>query len=408
MSDRNHLLRSAGFTGRTLTVAGLSLLILVAGAVLTWHSLQPTPQELLRRGLAEAPRQPAVAEQTLTRAVNASGGRDPNPQIALCRLLLRRKAFQEAFSLFQKIDLPACRSDLLFAFGRDALRMDQRTEGLSALETVIQSNCRERVAALELLITDFREWGQRQKQLHAATLLTQVEPENPRRWADLLEIQTTLGLDSDVIATLETALQHDFPPEILRHLQSSLVQQLVNRGDVKGARREWETLRKLEGDSAGVRGFEVYVCRLEGDLGRSLQLVNSIVSETPNLPFPRFTRGVVLLDLRRFSEAAEELEIVIAAQPFNAPAYFKLSEACRGLGKVDLSRTYQQRAAEISSTQIRLSSLMKKREADPLDPSVYRDLEQAHRELGDLETAKHWASWAVRVTQPRPATAKNE
>ena len=51
---------------------------------------------------------------------------------------------------------------------------------------------------------------------------------------------------------------------------------------------------------------------------------------------------------------------------------------------------------------------MKKREADPLDPSVYRDLEQAHRELGDLETAKHWARWAVRVTQSRSATVKNE
>lgn len=182
----------------------------------------------------------------------------------------------------------------------------------------------------------------------------------------------------------------------------------MNRGDVKGARREWEVLRKLEGESTGVRGFEVYVCRLEGDLERSLQLVNAIVNETPNLPFPRFTRGVILLDLRRFPEAVEDFEKVVAVQPFNSPAYFKLSEAFRGLGQLELSTRHQQRAAEISGSQIRLASLMKKREADPFDASVYHDLEQAHRELGDLEAAEHWHRWAVRVTKSPPVSANKQ
>ena len=209
-----------------------------------------------------------------------------------------------------------------------------------------------------------------------------------------------MARESECVATIRRALQQDFPVEFRSHLQNSLIQQLVNQGDALGARRELEKLRKLEGDSLRVRGSDVYVCRLEGDLEKSLQIVTTIVDDAPGLPFPRFTRGVVLLDLRKFNDAINDLERVIASQPFNAPAHFKLSEAYRGSGNDDLAAKHQRIASEISGKQIRMTSLLKQRDEDPYDPLIYRELEQLHREQGDLEAARLWHRWTVRVSPP--------
>jgi tetratricopeptide (TPR) repeat protein len=372
---------------------------MIVVAAICWYLLRSTPEQLLERGLAESDHDPVAAAHLFQRAVNAAAGRDyPDAQIALCRLLLRRNSRQEASSLFTAINCQECRTDLLLGFGRDALRMEQRPEGLAALESVARRDVRERLVALELLMSDYQEWGQRQKQLQIAESLTEMQPQNPQRWSDLIELQTSMARESECVATIQRALQQDFPVEFLSHLQNSLVQQLVNQGDVRGARRELENLRKLESDSLRVRGSEVYVCRLEGDLEKSLQIVTTIVDDAPDLPFPRFTRGVVLLDLRRFNDAKDDLERVIAAQPFNAPAQFKISEAYRGLGKEDLAAKHQRLASEIAGKQIRITSLLKQRDEDPYDPMIYRELEKLHRELGDSEAARHWHRWGVRVS----------
>ena len=92
------------------------------------------------------------------------------------------------------------------------------------------------------------------------------------------------------------------------------------------------------------------------------------------------------------------MEKVITSQPFNAPAHSKLSDAYRGLGKDELAAKHQQLASEISGKQIRMTSLLKQRDEDPYDPMIYRELEQLHRELGDLEMARLWHRWTVRVS----------
>ncbi len=102
--------------------------------------------------------------------------------------------------------------------------------------------------------------------------------------------------------------------------------------------------------------------------------------------------------IRTTLEAAKELEPTIAAEPFNAPARFKLSDEYRGLGR-DVPAAEQRRAAsEIVDRQKRISALLKAREDNPRDPSVYQELEQLHRELGNIEAARMWQRWAARVT----------
>ena len=384
---------------RALSISFCAAVGMFVIAAICWRLLQSTPEQLLERGLAESEHDPVFAAQLFHRAVNAAGGDYPDAKIALCRLLLRKTSRQEAASLFTATNCEECRTDLLLGFGRDALRLEQRREGLAALESVARRSGREKLVALELLMSDYQEWGQRLKQLQTAESLIELQIQNPQRWADVIELQTSMARESEC-ATIRRALQQDFPVEFRSHLQNSLIQQLVNQGDALGARRELEKLRKLEGDSLRVRGSDVYVCRLEGDLEKSLQIVTTIVDDAPGLPFPRFTRGVVLLDLRKFNDAINDLERVIASQPFNAPAHFKLSEAYRGSGNDDLAAKHQRIASEISGKQIRMTSLLKQRDEDPYDPLIYRELEQLHREQGDLEAARLWHRWTVRVSPP--------
>lgn len=371
----------------------------VAGAVglALWMMLSPTRDQLLEQGLKESRRDPVVAERTLGRVLRMSGGRDQNAQIALCRLMVRRQAFVEARELFAKLDLVACRPDLLLALGRDGLNTEFREESWAALEEATRRGLRESVVACELLIADYGEWGQRQKQVGVATRLTELQPDNPRNWVVLVELLTSSGLEAENEAAIRAALRREFPVEVRRTLQHSLVQQFVNQGDAKTARTELTELVRLEGESPRARGLEVYLCRLDGNLDRALEIVNAIVDEAPRLPFPRFTRGVVLLDLRRFEEAASDLEQVIALQPMDAPARFKLSEAYRGLGREELAAQHRQTAERIVSRQKQISTLLNSREQDPTNPQTYKDLAAIYEAMGDTQAAANWHKWASRL-----------
>jgi hypothetical protein len=68
------------------------------------------------------------------------------------------------------------------------------------------------------------------------------------------------------------------------------------------------------------------------------------------------------------------------------------------MGKDDMAAKHQRLASEIAGKQIRITSLLKQRDEDPYDPLIYRELEQLHRELGDLEAVKLWHRWTVRVS----------
>ena len=381
---------------RAIGFAALALCVI--GGVTAWWMPLSTAEQLLDRGLTLARQDPVAAERSLRRAVDSHGGHYPDAEIAICRLLARRKAWQEAESLFETIDVAACRADLLLAFGRDTLQTKLRPKAQAALESVSGRGGRETVSSLELLVADHKEWGQREKLISAATQLTRLQPGNPRHWATLIEHLTSFGREIESIGATREALRRDPPPEFRRAFQGSLVQQLVNHGDAPAARRELSELRRLEAESVRMRGLEIYLLRLEGRLNDALDLATAIVSESPDLTFAHFIRGVVCLDIGLFEEATKELEQTIAAEPFNAPARFKLSEAYRGLGRDVPAAEQRSAASDIVDRQKRISALLKAREDNPLDPSVYQELEQLHRELGDVEAATMWQRWAARVT----------
>lgn len=372
-------------------------------AVITWWLLRPSAEQLLDRGVAEMRRDPVAGERWLRQAIAIRGGDFAEAEITLCRLLLRRGAWRETESEFDRINIAGCSSEQLLSFGREALPTRSRSRGLTALEAVRARTDRDAVAALELLAADYQLWGQRALLIGVSRRLTLLQPDNPKYRAALIEHLMNFGRQSECLEAIRDALRHGFSVDQRRSLQNLLVQQLIDQGDTSAARREWNVFRNLEGESIRLRGQEVYLCRLEGRLDQAIQIATSITEEAPDLIFAHFTRGIVLLDFRRFEEAARELERTIAAQPFNAQARFKLSEACRGLGRDEEAAEHRKIAAEIVDKQKRISALLKMREEGRHDEQLYQELQQLSRDLGDEATANIWARWVNRVRQNEAA-----
>lgn len=392
-------------TRRVLYLAWAMTIVLAVASIGVWFWLSPSPGQLLQQGLSVMRRDPTRSELLLRRALNTKGGNYPDAQIALATLLTRRRAWTEASAMTATVDLQTCRPDLLLAFGREVLEQGHRAEAHRILEALSQRSGRESITALELLQSDCQDWGQDDKAVAIATELTQREPQNPQFWSCLIQLLARLGRDADCVSAIRAAQKTDLSQQARLESQDVLVSRLINLGDIPGVRSELARLRQAEGESVRVQGHQVYLSRLEGKLDQALETISQLVSSLSRRgsvpPFAYFTRGVIYLDLRRFEESAEDLKRVVAVEPFNAPAHFKLSEVYRGLGQDRLALDHRNIAADIAEKQKRISALLKQRQTDPRNEMLYLELAQLHRDLGDLESAGRWQQWVTRIREAK-------
>jgi tetratricopeptide (TPR) repeat protein len=385
-----------GTPGRARRIAMLIALGLVPTAFVVWFVTRPNPARLLERGMTIGRRDPARGESLLRRAIDAAGGTYPDAEAGLCLFLARRGDWDAASSRFAALDRESCRSDLLLAFGREALRAGRRTEGLAALESLGARDSRECIPALELLMAEYREWGQQDELIAVARRLTQKEPDNPERWAALVALLKAMYRDSECLEAVREAMKHEFPSEYQNAFRHRLIQQLIVQGASAAAWKELSTLKETEEESLQIRGYEVDLYRLDGKLDKALETITAVFPQIQESPLAYYTRGVVYLDLGRFEEAARDLERVVAAQPFDARAHFKLAEACRSLGREEPARLHRELAAAISAKRNRINELLKRRVSDRDDPQICEELAELYGDLGEHDAARQWRQRAAR------------
>src|SRR5437016_1631329 len=109
-----------GFLVRRRRIAVSLLLATLAGvgAAGAWLAKATDPSQLVERGLTVSRKDPAEAEHLFRRGLSTSGGRHSDSRLALCGVLARRGAWDEALPLFADSDKRAARADLLLDFGR--------------------------------------------------------------------------------------------------------------------------------------------------------------------------------------------------------------------------------------------------------------------------------------------------
>lgn len=380
-------------------IAAATAAAILAAAWAVWYLTRPNPVQIFAQGLAAGRRDPAAGERLFRRAIEASGGRYPDAQLALCHTLARQGLWDEALAVFTTIDRAACRADLLLAFGRDALETQHQPAGRQALEAAARPGTPASVAALELLMAEYHEWGQQEEETAAARELTRLEPDDPQRWKRLIDILAAAHLNTEREATAREALEHDPPEEYRRSLEYILATYLIARGEAAEARRKIEALKEAEGPSFRLGVSEIEILQIEGRLDLALQTAKALTADTQDLPALYLVRGVAYLELEQYDEAARYLERAVAAQPNNEKAHFRLAEAYRGLGRIEPAARHTKLAAEIVARRKRINEALEQRTKNPHDREIYERLASLHDEMGDHAAAQDWRARGLRNSQ---------
>jgi tetratricopeptide (TPR) repeat protein len=385
---------------RRSRVIAVALAAGVAACSGAYFLLHPDPRALLQKGMAIGLRDRCAGDRLLRRSIEAAGGSYPDAEIALSLSQASADDWEAALRQFSAIDKRACRADLLIAFARAALRTGHTPEALESLETVRARSSQESIAALELLMSYYDEWGMKAELIAAARELSHLEPDNPQPWSLLVDLlKSEVRRDAECLSAIRGALHCDLPEASRREFQHKLFEQLIICGDAVGARRELSRLKETEGETFRLCADEVDLCRLEGNPDEALAIMNRLVPEARDKAQAFLIRGIVNLDLGRYEDAARDLTRTVSAAPHNAAAQFKLSEAYRRLGHDDLARHHRELASTIAEKHSRIDELCQRLGRDPGQREIYGELTKLYRALGEDEAADQWERRALMLTR---------
>jgi tetratricopeptide (TPR) repeat protein len=230
--------------------------------------------------------------------------------------------------------------------------------------------------------------------------LTRVDPTDPSHWRTLISRLDETGIQSDTIAVMREALAAAIPQPEKSRIRQELAGTLMLLGEAEEARKELEPLLAEAGRPASADLLLVKLLRLEGQPERALSLLEEILPRLGSGSSDGAAqRAMLLIDLRRYEEALPILEQVVADEPFDQFAHFKLADVYRALGQAERAGRHAQLAAEIKQKRLRIHTLTKQAAQDPSNRQLFEELAELHRELNDNEAA---VKWEQRAASPRP------
>jgi len=259
------------------------------------------------------------------------------------------------------------------------------------VERALAARRRDRIDALQRLIETYHDRGQTEDLIIAAREWTGLEPNDPRPWIWLIQtLKTEERRDAECLQAIRDALVQDLPDDVHRELQHRLVEQLIVCGDAEETRPVLSQLIQAEGETFRLQMCRVDLYRLEGQPDKALEVLQQVFSQARDPSGACLIRGVILLDLGRYADAARDLERTVAVQPANSAAHFKLSEAYRGCGKHDLARQHWDIADGLNERHSEIARLQKQLRGDLADSPIPRRLAKLYRELGEEDAARLW------------------
>jgi tetratricopeptide (TPR) repeat protein len=257
----------------------------------------------------------------------------------------------------------------------------------------------EQPEILDLLWNANSGQGDLQNALAAARLQIQLQPKNHVRRLDLIKTLKSQYREVECLDEIRLALEQDPPSRVKSELKFLLIDQLMVLGQIPEAWKEVSELERQSGKSIPLQSKVIDLLRTEGRLDEALAAVTELFPKVQHMPVAYLTRGSIYLDLGHYEKAASDLEKVVAAEPANEGAHFKLSQAYRALQKPELAQQHQQIGTDIRQKRIRIAELTKRQGSSRLNREDYEELSRLNRALGAFDAARYWqqrASYADR------------
>jgi Flp pilus assembly protein TadD len=193
----------------------------------------------------------------------------------------------------------------------------------------------------------------------------------------------------------------DSPPGSQAMAQAAmreLVELLVTARDAAAARETFDRLAALTSNRDELALVEAYLLRLEGRFDESLARVEAAGRRQPERGSASvellFLRGVVLVDLERFADAAEQLAEVVRLAPHHKEAHYKLAQALQRTGRSVEARQHLETSARLTKL-VEEHLALQERLAESPAPATFRRLAEVSQQLGRDREAAYWRSRAA-------------
>lgn len=380
---------------------GLVIGIVLVGVVGRAMLHHPDPAELYARAVTLMDREPDEAERLLRHAVELTDGSLPCATAELCVLQLRKGDWEAARQLMAGLDPEACEDRALLEFARHARRNGHSDLAVTALDVVRRRTPRLRLTALELLTQIYQERHQDRELLDCVRETALSMQSEPAVWWQLLELTDARQLSAESVDCLRLALSQQLPARDRLEMQHQLVARFVAQGQIGEARKTLDQLPKSEQSSARTLRHLAAICRLEGKPQLALEALQSSQSMVLEHPGVAWLRGQIRFDLEKYTEAIEDFEIVLKADPFDLTVHLRAAEALRRTNQTEAAHRHEEAARDIREKRQQINRLREAARRQPDNRTVMLQLAGLYRQLNDQRAADYWQN---RGTGSTPAT----
>ena len=385
MKASNRAGRSRAKTGRAWIC--LIALLLAGGGLFAWNLGRS--KRLFDEAQEVFATHPERAEQLLARSIDAAAGDYPAAQLLRCRALGAAGRWDEATGLFSLIeDKSACEPRELARLAREAQRANADVLAEMALVAANRPGA-EQAAVLRQLIAFEFERAPSDEALAYCRELARIAPNDPFPWQAEGRLQQRRKEAIAAIHAYREALRRKPNERNELEIRMALAGLLIDSGELTSAREEMDRLLANPSAAEAVRMKDAYLLRLEGHWQTALAKVQSVLADAPGSAGALMLRGILSFDRGQFAQAAEDLERVVAAQPFNKEAHYKLGQAYLKLDRPKEARAHLQTSNRLTELNLEIMALEARVRENRADRALVSKLAGLYEEVGRGSEARH-------------------
>lgn len=305
---------------------------------------------------------PAAAALVLEQEVLSTSGSFPEAEVLWSHALLRSGRWVEAVGAFSQIKSPenAAPASLL-ALANDAVESKVNSLARVTLESV-RAGTPERLKAVELLISLAENDGDFSKVLVLADELDQmvgVHGKSNLSRAYAFEQMMNLPAAADAYErALDDTIAVAEQEKILRTLVKICIQ-LARAEDARSYMMRLNAINKSD-RSVSDKLSEARLRRLEGDITGAMKVIEEISTTSIMPPEVLEFRAALSIDRRDYSAAIDDLQQVLAAQPLNKQAHYRIAQALVKCGRTAEATVHMSENRRLLALSNRIVSLQMK------------------------------------------------
>ncbi len=367
------------------------LLVAVAtiAVAIGWHSIaaRQRAESLYKQGRGLLTTNPVAAERLLEEAVSVAGGDFPAAQVCWARALVRTQRPVEALGCFSLTKRPALADpqDLL-GLADDAMQFAVPKLATMALSAIPKDSA-ARPEAIGRLIGIARQFGQLEQALELADEATQLRPDDFLPWLRTGEIKEQLLDPFGAVTAYEESLKREVPPDQRLAALRSLTRLKITLGEKDAARRCQDEVTSLAATRLpDDRLREASLWRMEGNTEAAWKETLALLEENPQNLTAIELSGTLAMDRSDWPKAESEFRKVIARQPWNKNAHYRLAQALQHLGQANSAAEHFAVNRRLTATSLKILRIRSAPDSGSLDQ--LRELKAAYDEIGQTQMAE--------------------